>query len=295
MNREFLKEAIADAKIVKETAIANAKSALEESFTPHLKNMLSTKIQEMESEEMEEIVTNEVELDDEEINLSEIESEETEEASEEAEEETSEEDVVVADMTEEDLKSFIEDVIQDSISSGEIEMETPGDEAEEMEDEEIDLDIEDDLEEACSTEETIKEEEVTENEEVAELKKELADKKSELFEAYATVKKLKNSLNEINLLNAKLLYTNKIFKAKSLTEDEKTKVVNAFDKAKTISESKIVYDTLSESLTKKKGTQMAKLQGLASKSTGVIKEQKETQILEVTDQVARWQKLAGIS
>ena len=54
MNREFLKEAIADAKAVKETAIANAKAALEESFTPHLKTVLSAKLEEMEKEDMDE-------------------------------------------------------------------------------------------------------------------------------------------------------------------------------------------------------------------------------------------------
>ena len=56
-NRDLLKEAIADAKAVKEMAIANAKSALEESFTPHLKSMLAAKIQEMDEidEEVEEI------------------------------------------------------------------------------------------------------------------------------------------------------------------------------------------------------------------------------------------------
>jgi hypothetical protein len=52
-NREMLKEAIADAKAVKETAIANAKAALEEAFAPQLKSMLSMKLQEMESEEDE--------------------------------------------------------------------------------------------------------------------------------------------------------------------------------------------------------------------------------------------------
>ncbi len=50
-NRDLLKEAIADAKAVKEMAIANAKAALEESFTPQLKSMLSAKLQEMEEEE----------------------------------------------------------------------------------------------------------------------------------------------------------------------------------------------------------------------------------------------------
>ena len=50
-NRDLLKEAIADAKTVKETAIANAKLALEEAFTPHLKSMLSAKLEEMDKED----------------------------------------------------------------------------------------------------------------------------------------------------------------------------------------------------------------------------------------------------
>ena len=50
-NRDLLKEAIADAKAVKETAIANAKAALEEAFTPHLKDMLAAKLEEMDKED----------------------------------------------------------------------------------------------------------------------------------------------------------------------------------------------------------------------------------------------------
>ena len=52
--RDILKEAIADAKAVKEVAIANAKAALEEAFTPQLKSMLSAKLEEMELEEEKE-------------------------------------------------------------------------------------------------------------------------------------------------------------------------------------------------------------------------------------------------
>ena len=62
----LLKEAIADAKTVRETAIANAKMALEEAFTPHLKSMLSAKLAEDEVEEgFEDEITAE-EMDDEE-------------------------------------------------------------------------------------------------------------------------------------------------------------------------------------------------------------------------------------
>jgi len=52
---KLLQEAIADAKAVRETALANAKIALEEAFTPHLKSMLSKKLQaEMEGDDEEQ-------------------------------------------------------------------------------------------------------------------------------------------------------------------------------------------------------------------------------------------------
>ena len=53
-NKDLLTEAIADAKAVKETAIANAKLALEEAFTPFLKDQLSAKLQEMDKEDKKE-------------------------------------------------------------------------------------------------------------------------------------------------------------------------------------------------------------------------------------------------
>ncbi len=62
-----------------------------------------------------------------------------------------------------------------------------------------------------------------------------------------TINELRRELNEVNLLNAKLLYTNKIFKAKNLTESEKIKVLNTFDKAETVKEVKLVFETLTES------------------------------------------------
>ena len=54
MSKDLLKEAIADAKAVRSTAIANAKLALEEAFTPKLQSMLSNKIEE-ELDENEEL------------------------------------------------------------------------------------------------------------------------------------------------------------------------------------------------------------------------------------------------
>ena len=178
-NRAMLKEAIADAKAVKETAIANAKAALEEAFTPQLKSMLSMKLQEMESDEddLEETYISEkkdedleemygkkddetmmevdleellAELEEEEMEEGLYEAEETEEETEETEETEEEtedeaEPIDLEDMTDEDLKSMIEDVIADMIKSGELEAGSESEEAEmemepeEVEDEEVDL------------------------------------------------------------------------------------------------------------------------------------------------------------
>jgi poly-D-alanine transfer protein DltD len=156
-NRDLLKEAIADAKAVKETAIANAKAALEEAFTPFLKEKLAAKINEIDEADemmntdkmyteaekekenemmgMEEDMLDEVSLDELLAELEEDKTEETymEEEITEAEEMKAEEEVSIEDMSEEDLKSFIEDVIKDMVAAGELEA---GEEGEEMEDEE---------------------------------------------------------------------------------------------------------------------------------------------------------------
>lgn len=287
-NRDLLAEAIADAKTVKATAIANAKAALEEAFTPHLTQMLSAKLQEMEEvteEETEEVYEAEKDSMDE-VTLDELlaelnsDDEKMNEAKGEEKEEESEE-MSIEDMDEDDLKSFIEDVIKDMVSAGELEaghegmeneegaeeLEAEETEAGEAEEEEIDVD-------ALLEEEGI-EEEVTLDELLAELEgldeyglehdpnmvgdkdkdgdidvddANVKEMKKELDEAMSTIAILKKDLNEINLLNAKLLYTNKIFRNKSLTESQKVKVLTAFDKATSKKEVELVYETLSEGL-----------------------------------------------
>lgn len=298
MNNKFLKDAIADAKTLKESAIANAKAVLEESIQPDLKEIFSKKIHEMSEEEdvNENTEINELELDEEEINLSEIENENSEEESidevaledvdsDDEESEDTENEIDMDNMTDEDLVNYIEGVVADMVEAGEIEA-GEGAEIEDSEDgeedEELELDIEDDEEELSE----VKSEDETE-EKVTELK-------AELFEAYNTVKRLKESLNDINLLNAKLLYTNKIFKTNNLNEGTKKKVLKSFDKAETISEAKLVFETLVENLNNSKLNKKAiRSKGSASKPN-VIKENQNTPIIEVDSQVDRWQKLAGI-
>jgi hypothetical protein len=116
--------------------------------------------------------------------------------------------------------------------------------------------------------------------------------KKELDEAMDAIKTLRSELNEINVLNAKLLYTNKIFKAKNLTESEKVKVLTAFDKATSKNEAKLVYETLIESLNNKSKAPIKENLGRASKPAGAMQTKKP--IVESNEMISRFQKLAGI-
>jgi hypothetical protein len=324
-NRDLLKEAIADAKAVKETAIANAKAALEEAFTPYLKEKLSAKLAEMEEvdeevEDMNEEIFEAEEVDEmkdkelEEISLEELlaeleEGEEIDESISEAKEEEAEE-LSIEDMSEDDLKSFIEDVIKDMVGAGELEAGHEGMEDEEGAEEEIEDETEEEDEEVDDEEidinELLEEEEIDEEISLEELLAELGDEdgdvyeaeekidekmSKELDEAYSTIATLRSELNEINLLNAKLLYTNKIFRNRSLNESQKIKVLTAFDKATSKKEAQLVYETLLGNLkTVTTSSPLKESLGSASKALGSAKPKP---ILE-NDVFIRMQKLAGI-
>jgi hypothetical protein len=155
-----------------------------------------------------------------------------------------------------------------------------GEEEIEIEDDMLDMDM------AESTE--IAEEEIEEDNTVSELR-------AELEEAIDTIKAQSTELNEVNLLNAKLLYTNKIFKAKSLTESQKVKVLTAFEKAANVNEVKLVFETLTESINAKmkRKTVNEGIVGSASKVVSTPKVEKQP-IVESNEMVSRFQKLAGI-
>ena len=460
-NRELLKEALADAKSLREMAITNAKAALEESFTPQIKTMLSAKLQEMEDNDLKEeddvyeMKDDKEEKTNEDLNLDEILAEleeaddsdekepvkevdevETEETEEEGEMDMEEEDepMDLEDMSEDDLKSFIESVIADMVEAGDLEAgeDMEGEDMEgEMEDmddeEEVNIDEllaeiesmdeeykyeeddkdskmeemstkyeEDDMKEEMSTyeEDDMKEEmstyeeddmkegmpsyeeddkdsmnegELTENflnriagkltgetksriesiadkitagkklfgkefveptqEEmnvmIAAIKKDggsgtvAVDKstqkvfytpskeasganisqkstfesiQTELNEALEANKVLSTELNEVNLLNAKLLYTNRIFKAKNLTESQKVKVLSTFDKASNVNEVELVYETLNGTSFGAKKRSINENLGSASRMTGTTKTTKP--IIEANDAYKRMQELA---
>jgi hypothetical protein len=354
-NRDLLAEAIADAKTVKATAIANAKAALEEAFTPHLTQMLSAKLQEMDTDEMVDDVDDaEAEIDSmDEVTLDELlaelnsDDEKMNEAKgEEKETETEEsEEMSIEDMDEDDLKSFIEDVIKDMVAAGELEAghegmedeegaeEHEAGEPEEGEEEEIDVDAlleEEEMEEEVTLDELLAELEGLdekhsyttkvsdptsksknaifskgEDEYVTDKTEEddapYSEKKvekitfyeSELEEAMNTIAILKNDLNEINLLNAKLLYTNKIFRSKSLTESQKVKVLTAFDKATSKKEVELVYETLSEGLKVSTISTKSPIKESLGSASRALGNATSKPIIE-NDAFARMRELAGI-
>jgi hypothetical protein len=399
-NKDLFKEAIADAKQVREAALANAKAALEEALGPKLQSMISAKLQEMDSdkeddeklEEVDYISANDhrndsdparkraidagqmsegeeeleedfdlseilAELDAEKEEKEEIKEAEEEEAGEEvevedeesedepteepAEEEAADEEDKITDLTVDQLKDIIKDIISSELEAEEYE--TEADEEAEMGGEEMEMEM--------GAEETADEDEINLEELLAELdalnegeeekldefigtetadsgaitaiatllgigvplavglvkqlrqaktpeeKKQVIQSKlpgsnSEMKEAIDTINTLRDELNEVNLLNAKLLYVNKIFKAKNLSESQKLKVIASFDKATTPKQAKELFESIQDSnLGASKKTQIKESLGFASKAAGVAP---KSTIVESNDVIARMQKLANI-
>ena len=208
-------------------------------------------------------------------------------------EDSEDEELDIENMDESDLKSFIEGVIADMVAAGELEGGMEGEEEESEEEVEINErkkyggnkgDV--------PAKKRGDKKDTAEEEGVEDYKKKLQEMKAELNEAYNALSTIKTELQEVNLFNAKLLYTNKIFKAKTLTESQKVKVLAAFDKAASVKEAKLVFETLSEGMKEtKKTVNESMLRGSASRAAGVADKKP---ILEVNDQFARWQTLAGI-
>jgi len=149
------------------------------------------------------------------------------------------------------------------------------------------------LEEIISTlKEMADEEEVSEEEETVE-EGWNEEKETELEEAYSVITSLKNTINEVNLLNAKLLYTNKLFRTFDLNENQKMKVIENFDRAASLREVKLVFATLGENLNVAKKPKTVVKESLASKPMKSSAPQKS--IISEGNVVAdRFKKLAGL-
>jgi len=352
---KLLQEAIADAKAVRETAIANAKLALEEAFTPKLQSMLSKKIEEeaedTKDEELEEQTDSsgigkgdnkldQASGDDTEKNaetdketaaygsedsnlkvvdkLTEVEEiDETEKKEEDDDpEEGMHEDLdleeIIRELEEEDdekeeghHEAYNEDEDPEEMAheEGEDKEEGKHDEMKEEEDDsnvEINIDadgddddVDIDLDEIIKslTEEDDDKNEDDDPEEM--MKNEMEKKEEELEEAYATIRSLKSTINEVNLLNAKLLFSNKLFKSHNLTEGQKMKIIETLDRAQSTREVKLVYTTLAESLSAGASKKQTIKEGIASRPTKSTAPAKEV-IVESNEFSSRMKKLAGL-
>ena len=398
---DLLREAIADAKSVRETALANAKIALEEAFTPRLQSMLSKKIQsEMEdsdeTEDAEEMRDSEEGMHDKEEGMHDKEEmrgdseegmhdkeegmhdKEEEEDSEEGmhdkeegmhdkeemrgdseegmhdkEEEDSEEMREEEDAEEDDeldLESVLAELekdLDDEEKMDEMEDKDEEDKVDESEDKEEEekvdendvsseigkadnklapaagdtskvgqgpesegsdkkagdelgdhetvddlVEVEDkdeedlDLDEVLRalTEEDKEEEDAEENEKL----------KAEIKEHRKVIHFMRSKLNEVNLLNAKLLFSNKLFRAFGLNNNQKLKVVETFDRTKNLREVKLVYATLAESFKRPSSKRLSESKGSSSKPTRSTKPAKAQVLSEGAELKARFKKLANI-
>jgi hypothetical protein len=351
---DLLKDSIADAKAVREAALANAKSFLEEQFSQTMQSMFADKLSEEVDEESLDDIESDLdsvgnELDSVETNLNDIESEldvdsvdmsqpapegdpymddETSISSDELDEILSE---LSNEINEEDQVTDIDTPDMDVTDVTDVSQETPyGDIDTEIED--IDLnEILNELEQTSYSDLNEEDESSAEYDQVSEESTELdmddlsesddvsinematalvsineenTKLKANLKKHIDTIHELKKVLNETNLLNAKLLYTNKLFKGKSLTESQKLKVIDTFDLTTSIREVKLAYSVLAESfnfggsVVKRKKTSNTTAhritEGLASKP---VKSTKPNPIVEekVDVMATRFQKLAGIT
>ena len=395
-NSKLLKEAIADAKAVKETALANAKLALEEAFTPRLQSMLTQKLRaEAEMEGDEEQVDEE--LDSTGIGSgtsnptldahTEFEAGSTETTSGEPgaqvddykkvadineeegmESEPSEKDAEIAELKarlaelegeagSEEENPFAQAEGEDEMGMDDMGMDSEmgGDsmdmEADEESEDDMDLEaIIRELEAQLGDDEEVSEEEseeenpyaanenladgseagtdkgetpkvVVTNEEadsdevdLEEILREMeadmkgdeekmdeaeeTEKDKEIEEAYKTIKSLQRTINEVNLLNAKLLFANKLFRAHNMTNEQKIKVIETLDRTKSVREVKLVFSTLAENFKYTSINKNAKKtikEGIASKVVKSTKPAVARTVISESAQISdRFKKLAGI-
>jgi len=347
---DLLKEAIADAKAVKETALANAKIALQEAFAPRLERMLATRL------------TNEIEGEEDAAAMGEEEPVVDANAADAAEMDAMGNDVGDLSIDMDGNGEFDEFDVYSKSPAGEEEVageEAPaseeemaaeynedysgheGEEGDELNLDEIIRELEGDLdggeedvdidmtmgegmyedeEDVDVTMDGYEEEDETSIDEIIEailreeddsmiddvpaededdvmitMESEMAEKEEELQEAYRTVKQLQGILSEVNLLNAKLLYTNKLFRNFELSENQKMKVIENFDRAGNTREVKLVFTTLAESFNRPAKKRVVK-ESYASRATTTTAPSKQTtQVLSEGFELAnRWKKLAGL-
>ena len=280
-----------------------------EEILAQLEELTATEADQPEMEEKKEAEMEEAEQLAENIEEEELKEEEEEEKEEEEAEEVVDDETKVIDITLGDLKQVLQ-----SVMAGQADMGMPSDEADSDSEAEAEVTLEEILAELENEgmedaahrdpgfsdghqkpaypeleEKKAKKEKEEEEKEMEEAKKPATEK--ELEEAKATIETLRQDLQEVNLLNAKYLYMNKLFKSKSLSESQKVKVINALDRATTVNEVKNTYETLKESFNETKKAQLKESIGFASQAAGVAP---KATIVDADPFINRWQTLAGI-
>ena len=325
---DLLKEAIADANAVRETALANAKIALEEAFTPRLERMLSAKLaEELEDEEMPEDGMGEDEMDmgmeDDSMDMDAPDGDvmnvsiddpstpvnpdftgDIPKAGGDMEADMAMDAPAEDGMDDLDLESIIrelegmdDEMDVDDEPVDEMRNEMRGKKGNsmrnEMRGEEESMEMDEDID--AIIEAILGESDDMDADDEESMMKEQEDAAEELEEAYSTIKQLQSVLQEVNLLNAKLLYTNKLFRNFELSENQKMKVIENFDRAANTREVKLVFSTIAESLARPATKKVVKEhKNVASKATRSTKPSKGI-ISEGNEMAARFKKLAGLS
>jgi len=117
-----------------------------------------------------------------------------------------------------------------------------------------------------------------------------------LAKAKQIIQEMKKKMNDINLLNARLFYTNKILESKELNTRQKDRIVESLANAKTIEETKLVYQTLKESVGSTKETAPKSLVETVNRTRSlVLSAQKREEKKEAAPMYENWKKLAGIN
>jgi hypothetical protein len=213
----------------------------------------------------------------------------------ELEEDLNEEELTEEELTEEEIAedAHNKDAADSTDSKGNDLMSEPKG----MKNEEFNID--EIIEEILSEDEGINEEEVVaegehEEEDKEEPKEKMDELSEELTEAYETIESLRDTINEVNLLNAKLLYTNKLFRNFELSESQKMTVIENFDRAGNTREVKLVFSTLAENFTVPVKKRKVVKEGSASKPVESTAPVTKTIINEGNQLANRWKKLAGL-
>lgn len=302
-NSKLLNEVIADAKAVRETAVQTAISRLKETFEPTVRSLISQKLSEEEEDDDLMDLEMEPETPAEPVADADPTPEPAAAPAPEPEEDFDDE----LDEILRELEGMEDDDMLDEMDDDDMLDEMDDDMSDEMEDDMLDEMDEYDLDEIIAEMEMELEEEDYEDDEKMEykesrrrqnsnsisetrqLKRKLRKAESELKEAYKAITTQKNVINEVNLLNSKLLFLTKVTSKYNLSAEKQVKVLEAFDRANTVREVKLVYSTICESFNR--SVTKKSVNEVASRPTRAVTKGKLNESFEFT---SRWQELAGI-